>query len=63
MAEWKKSKKFETGVGKVIVNNVLMRCQIKALGLSQDAGLPPHIRLPLIATAPKAKKKADSYIG
>ena len=61
MKEWKKSKKISPKVTRAVLNNVLMRCQIKALVLAQDVNLPPHIRLPLL-TASKKEDKAE-YTG
>ena len=60
VSEWKKTKKFNTALGKVIINNILVRSQVKALVLGQDVGLPPHIRLPMVTSTPK---KPNSYIG
>jgi hypothetical protein len=57
LKEWKKSKKMSAEVTRVVLNTVLLRCQIKALMISQDLGLPPHIRLPLINTKSEAMKK------
>ena len=66
--QWKKENKFDPKITQAVMNNVLMRCNIKALLLTQEVGLPPHIRLPLVQqAAPEkiiAKKtKVDSYIG
>ena len=67
IAEWKKTKKFEPKATQLIMNNVLLRCNIKALLLGQELGLPPHIRLPMIQPADSEKtpseKKAEEYIG
>tara|TARA_Y100000310_G_C20362254_1_gene659543 strand:+ start:254 stop:712 length:459 start_codon:yes stop_codon:yes gene_type:complete len=66
--KWQKDKKMEPKVTQAVMNNVLMRCNIKALLLTQEVNLPPHIRLPLVQPqapkkAPKKKSKVDSYIG
>jgi len=66
--DWKKTKKFNADVTQLVMNNVLLRCNIKALLLGQEIGLPPHIRLPMVQQAPKGKKtkaekKAEEYIG
>ena len=45
---WKKDKSLHKDITQLIINAVLSRCNIKALELSQDVNLPPHIRLPLI---------------
>lgn len=57
---WKKKKKLgNEQVAAVIFNNVLTRCNIKALMLAQEVGLPPHIPLPHAVP----KDSAKSYIG
>lgn len=47
---WKKSKNLPKDLAPQIVNSILSRCNIKALTLSQDVNLPPHIRLPSLKT-------------
>lgn len=59
LAEWKKTKKFNPLVVQQVLNAALLRANIKALLLSQEVGLPPHINLPGIAQ----KQKSGSYIG
>ena len=59
LEEWKKTKKTPVKTTMQIVNTILIKCGIKALSLSQDLNLPPHIRLPIIA--PKIDK--SDYIG
>ena len=66
--EWQKTKKFRADLTQTVMNNVLLRCNIKALLLGQELGLPPHIRLPMIQQGGKeekseATKKAEEYIG
>lgn len=46
--DWKKKKKMPEDVMNQILNTVLFRCNIKALNVSQDLGLPPHFRLPRV---------------
>ena len=53
VAEWKKSKKLEGEVSRNLLNTILLKCNIKALELSQGVNLPPHIRLPTIQDQPK----------
>lgn len=48
--EWKKSKSLQKDISPLIINAVLARCNIKALVLSQDVSLPPHVRLPTLKT-------------
>ncbi|MEK6904477.1 MAG: hypothetical protein AABW87_02685 [Nanoarchaeota archaeon] len=60
LSEWKKNKRLgNEEVAAVIFNTALTRCNIRALALSQDVGLPPH--LPLPKAIPKGSAK--SYIG
>lgn len=49
---WKKEQKMSKEVSELVFNTILSRCNVKALTLAQDVGLPPHFRLPLIR-APK----------
>ena len=48
IADWKKSKKMSNDLSKMLINTILLKCNIKALQISQDVNLPPHIRLPLV---------------
>lgn len=59
--DWKKTKKFNPTVSKDVLNNVFLRCNIKALTVEQDIALPPHIVLPRLQTT--SKNKAEDYIG
>lgn len=43
---WKKQKAVPKEVLKQLLNAALYRCNIKALELSQEVGLPPHLNLP-----------------
>ena len=58
---WEKKKKTDENVMNQVLNTVLFRCNIKALNVSQDLGLPPHFRLPRVTpkktTTTKKKKK------
>ncbi|MFH1972805.1 MAG: hypothetical protein ABIJ18_04990 [archaeon] len=64
LSEWKKTKKFDAEMTQLIMNNILLRCNIKALLLGQEIGLPPHIRMPMIQPGkPESQKKAEEYIG
>lgn len=60
---WKKNKKLPSKAAQHILNSILIRCGVKALSLSQDLNLPPHIRLPTVSpqTKPKTLKK-DDYV-
>lgn len=57
---WKKDKQVEPALKAQLLNTALIRCNIKALNLSQDVNLPPHLPMPTIN--PYAQK-AKEYIG
>ena len=57
--DWKKKKEIDKKIASQIINTALIKSNIKALHLSQDMNLPPHIRLPTIN--PQADTK--DYIG
>lgn len=59
IADWKKSKKIPTPITQQIVNTILFRCSIKALTMSQEVNLPPHLPLPKL----KPGKDPSNYIG
>lgn len=66
--KWKKTKKLEPELAERLFNNILLKCNIKTLNLSQDLNLPPHIRLPIIVSnaqkeTKEIKDKKSSYIG
>ncbi len=54
LKEWKKNKKVLPTLTPLLINAVLHKSSIKALELSQDVNLPPHINLPRIQ--PKQKQ-------
>lgn len=56
---WKKTKKLAPDLMLNLFNIILVKCNIKALSLSQDLNLPPHIRLPTI----NPKVNTRDYIG
>lgn len=62
MKEWKKSKKFSIEITKEVLNNIFMRCNIKALTFEQEVNLPPHILMPHLQPVSK-KGKSEDYIG
>lgn len=45
---WKKEKKIPSELAPHILNTILAKCNIKALGLTQEVNLPPHIKLPIL---------------
>ncbi len=48
MKAWKKDKSIPKNLAPLIMNTALSKCNVKALTLSQDVNLPPHIRLPVV---------------
>lgn len=56
---WKKDKKVSKEITTHLVNTVLFKGNIKALALSQDVNLPPHLPLPTV----NPKADPESYIG
>ena len=59
MTDWKKNKKIPTEIMEQLLNTILFKCNIKALSLSQDVALPPHIPLPRL----EPQKSGKDYIG
>ena len=45
---WKKDKQLPKDLAPKILNTILAKCNIKALNLTQEVNLPPHIRLPIL---------------
>ncbi len=58
--DWKKNKRVKPSVASEVINVAIVRSTIKALSLSQDINLPPHLPLPIIAPS---KKESNNYIG
>lgn len=59
LSDWNK-KEIATNIRIRILNTILTKCNIKALILEEDMGLPPHIKLPrfkLKQETEKSKKK------
>ena len=54
IANWKKDKKLPKEVMTPVLNTALTKCNIQALILSRDIGLPPPIPLPKIKTEQKS---------
>lgn len=59
LAEWKKGKKIGQELATHVINTILTKCTIKALSLSQEVNLPPHLPLPKAST----KTNTKNYIG
>ncbi len=56
---WKKDKKISKELTIHLVNTILFKGTIKALSLSQEVNLPPHLPLPSV----NPKSSPESYIG
>ena len=53
LSSWEKDKKIPNSVMPAIFNTILAKCNVKALTLSQEINLPPHIRLPIVKPSKK----------
>ena len=58
--EWKKNKKLPPEIMQGLFNTALTKSNIKALQLSQDINLPPHLPMPKLM---REKKSVNEYIG
>ncbi len=58
--EWKKTKKISPEIMRNLFNTILTKSNIKALQLSQDINLPPHLPLPRLE---QQKRNINEYIG
>ncbi|MEM4756252.1 MAG: hypothetical protein QW594_03905 [Candidatus Woesearchaeota archaeon] len=50
LQQWKKEKKLDNKLLEVIINYALERCNIEAILLSKEVGLPAPLKLPRIAS-------------
>ncbi|MCK4522362.1 MAG: hypothetical protein KAU20_07355 [Nanoarchaeota archaeon] len=48
IAQWKKDKQLPKDIMAGILNNILLKCHVKALIISQDINLPPPLNLPKV---------------
>lgn len=53
---WKKTKKIPEEIMINLVNAILVKCNIKALSLSQEINLPPHLNLPRVTPQTDVKQ-------
>ena len=60
LSEWKKKGAVLNDIKIRVYNTIFHKCNLKALELEDDFGLPPHIQMPYIKT--EEEKKA-SYTG
>ena len=64
-SKWKKEKKMDSDITAQLINTAIIKSTIKALSLSQDLNLPPHLPIPTVVK-PSTKvedNKAKEYIG
>jgi len=57
---WKEEKKLLKEASVEVLNVVMVRCNVKALELSDELGLPPHMQMPKVNFE---KAKVSDYIG
>lgn len=62
LQDWKKNKKLPNEIMQGLFNTILAKANIKALSLSQDVNLPPHLPLPKLEQT-KTQNKYNEYIG
>ena len=62
LQEWKKTKKLPQELMQGLFNTILTKANIKALSLSQDINLPPHLPLPKLEPT-QNKTNYNEYIG
>jgi len=64
---WQEKKNLDNKFSLQVTNSVLAKCNIKAIELCSQVGLPSHIRMPVAKTANPAPAEGDSgannYIG
>lgn len=59
LKNWKKDKNIPQDIMAMVINTALFKCNIKALSLSQEVNLPPHLKMPRLAPV----KDMKEYIG
>ena len=57
---WKEEKKLLKEASVEVLNVVMVRCNVKALELSEELGLPPHMQMPKVNFE---RTKVSDYIG
>ncbi len=48
LSQWDRSKQLPDEVSLAVLNLILARCNVKALQLTNDVGLPPQMQLPQV---------------
>ena len=46
--QWAKDKKLDKPIMNVVLNNILAKCNVQAICMSRDIGLPPTIPMPRV---------------
>lgn len=59
LENWQAKKAIKAELLQQILNMVLFRCNIKALGMAQDVNLPPHFQLPRIEKEAENSEKKE----
>lgn len=59
LGKWKKEKKLEESMIIEVLNAIFRKCLVRAVDLSNELGLPPPIRFPIV----KPGKEQKDYIG
>jgi hypothetical protein len=59
LKDWDKESKLDQNLSRQLVNYIFTKCGVKALSLSQQVGLPPHIDLPKIRIKSEEDPKKD----
>lgn len=65
LESWKK-KEISEDIKLSVLNTILVKCNVKALVLEEDLGLPPHLPLPKFKKGEgksKTENKKNSYTG
>ena len=59
MKEWDKESRIDPQLSSRLVNYIFSKCGIKALSLSNQLGLPPHIPIPKVGLRKKESSKQE----
>ncbi len=59
LESWNIERKLDNNLSTEIFNTILFKCNIKALQLADDVGLPAHFRIPLIRPKVVSEKDID----
>lgn len=59
LEKWKKDKKMDEAMIVEVLNAIFRKCLVKAVDLSNELGLPPPLRFPVV----KPGKEQKDYIG